>query len=135
MSCKALGISISTYYYKVKISPDEDKAIKQEIEKIIEILPESGYRTVTVLLKRKGFDINHKRTHRIMKDYGLLYSKSRRYVPATTDSKHKYWKYPNIAKCVITDNIYQLIVGDMTAYDAKGKDHFLAELMDRHNRE
>jgi putative transposase len=135
MSCKALGMNISTYYYKVKITPDEDEIIRQEIEKIIEKLPESGYRMVTVLLKRKGFKINHKRTHRIMKDYGLLCSKSRRYVPATTDSKHKYWKYPNIAKCVITDNINQVIVGDVTAYDVKGKDHFLAELMDRHNRE
>ena len=65
MSCKALDMSISTYYYKVKISPDKDKVITQEIEKIIEILPESGYRPVTVLLNRQGFGINHKRTHRI----------------------------------------------------------------------
>lgn len=135
MSCKALDMSLSTYYYKVKISPDEDEVIKQEIEKIIEILPESGYRPVTVLLKRKGFEINHKRTHRIMKESSLLCRKTKRYVPATTDSKHKYWKYPNIAKDVITDNINQVIVGDVTAYDINGKDHFLAELMDRHNRE
>ena len=36
---------------------------------------------------------------------------------------------------LITNNINQVIVGDVTAYDVKGKDHFLAELMDRHNRE
>ncbi len=135
MSCKALDMSISTYYYKVKISPDKDKVITQEIEKIIEILPESGYRPVTVLLNRQGFGINHKRTHRIMKENNLLCCKKKRYVPATTDSKHKYWKYPNIAKDIITDNINQVIVGDVTAYDINGKDHFLATLMDRHNRE
>lgn len=135
MSCKALGMSISTYYYKVKITTGEDEIIKREIEKIIETLPESGYRPVTCLLKGKGYNINHKRTHRIMKENSLLCRKSKRYVPATTDSRHKYMKYPNIAKEVITDNINQVIVGDVTAYDIKGKDHFLAELMDRHNRE
>jgi len=55
MSCKILDMSTSTFYYKVKIRPDEDEVIKQEIEKIIKLLPESGYRQVTViLLKRKG---------------------------------------------------------------------------------
>jgi len=135
MSCKALDMSISTYYYKVKIASDEDEIIKKEIEKIIEVLPESGYRPVTVLLNRKGFKVNHKRVHRIMKESGLLCNKSKRYVPATTDSRHEYMKYPNIAKDVETGDINQVIVGDVTAYDIKGKDHFLAELMDRHNRE
>jgi putative transposase len=135
MSCKALDMSISTYYYKMKINPDEDEIIKKEIEEIIEILPESGYRPVTILLKQKGFNINHKRTHRIMMESSLLCRKTKRYVPATTDSRHKYMKYPNIAKDVVTDDINQVIVGDVTAYDVKGKDHFFAELMDRHNRE
>jgi transposase InsO family protein len=135
MSCKALGMSISTYYYKVKITFNEDQIIKKEIEKIIETLPESGYRPVTVLLNRNGFEVNHKRAHRIMKENGLLCRKSKRYVHATTDSRHEYMKYPNIAKDVVTDDINQVIVGDVTAYDVKGKDHFLAQLMDRHNRE
>ena len=135
MSCKALDMSISTYYYKVKITSNEDEIIKKEIEEIIETLPESGYRPVTVLLNRKGFKINHKKTHRIMKENNLLCCKTRRYVPATTDSRHPYMKYPNIAKDVVTDDINQVIVGDVTAYDVKGKDHYLAELMDRHNRE
>jgi transposase InsO family protein len=135
MSCKALNMSISTYYYKVNITSNEDQIIKKEIEDIIETLPESGYRPVTVLLNRKGFKINHKRAYRIMKENGLLCRKSRRYVHATTDSRHEYMKYPNIAKDVVTDDINQVIVGDVTAYDVKGKDHFLAELMDRHNRE
>ncbi len=135
MSCKALAMSISTYYYKIKITSDEDKIIKKAIEDIIETLPESGYRSVTILLNRQGFKVNHKRAHRIMKESGLLCRKTKRYVPATTDSRHKYMKYPNIAKDVVTDDINQVIVGDVTAYDVKGKDHFLAELMDRHNRE
>jgi transposase InsO family protein len=136
MSCRALGMSISTYYYKPKDKQsDEDEIVKREIEKIIEALPESGYRPVTTILNRNGLKINHKRTSRIMRENGLLCRKTRRYVPATTDSRHKYLKYPNIANDIVTDNINQVVVGDVTAYDINGKDHFLAQLMDRHNRE
>lgn len=135
MSCKALDMSISTYYYKIKNKPNKDEVIKMEIEKIIEKMPESGYRPVTILLQENGFHINHKKTHRIMQENGLLCRKTKRYVPATTDSRHKYLKYPNIAKDVRTDKINQVVVGDVTAYDINGKDHFFAELMDRHNRE
>ena len=135
MSCKALGMSLSTYYYKSHATHNEDEIIKQEIEKIIEKIAESGYRPVTVILQRQGFNINHKRVNRIMRENGLSCRKTKRYVPATTDSRHKYLKYPNIAKDVITDNINQVVVGDVTAFDINGKDHFLAELMDRHNRE
>jgi transposase InsO family protein len=109
--------------------------IKQKIEKIIEIVPESGYRPVTDVLNREGCQINHKRTYRIMKENGLLCQKTKRYVSSTTESRHKYLKYPNIAKDIVTDDINQVIVGDVTAYDVKGKDHYLAALMDRDNRE
>jgi putative transposase len=34
-----------------------------------------------------------------------------------------------------TTGINQIIVGDVTAFDIQGKDHFLALLMDLHNRE
>ena len=136
MSCRALGMSISTYYYKPKDKQsDENEIVKREIEKIIEALPESGYRPVTTILNRNGLKINHKRTSRIMRENGLLCRKTRRYVPATTDSRHKYLKYPNIANDIVTDNINQVVVGDVTAYDINGKDHFFAQLMDRHNRE
>ena len=43
-------------------------------------------------------------------------------------------KYLNIAKDIETTDINQVIVGDVTAYDIKGKDHYLASLIDRHSR-
>jgi putative transposase len=125
---------MSTYYYKPKPDYHNDKSIILEIEKIIEILPESGYRPVTRILRRDGI-INHKKVHRIMRWNGLLCHKHKRFQAGTTDSRHRYRKYPNIAKNVITTNISQVIVGDVTAYDVKGKDHYCAVLTDRHNHE
>jgi putative transposase len=127
-------MSVSTYYYKPTQPENDDEIIVRKIEKIIELLPESGYRPVTTILKRDRI-INHKRVHRIMRWNGLLCRKTRRFRPGTTDSRHRYRKYPNIAKDVITTDINQVLVGDVTAYDVKGKDHYCAALMDRHNHE
>ena len=51
MSCKALGLSMSTYYYKPKPRCRiQDEAIAGEIVKITETMAESGYRPVTLVL-------------------------------------------------------------------------------------
>ena len=125
---------MSTYYYKPAFREVDDGVIVEEIEKIIEKLPESGYRPVTTILQRDRL-INHKRVYRIMSWNGLLCRKTRRFRVGTTDSRHRYLKYPDIAKDIITTDINQVIVGDVTAYDVKGKDHFCASLSDRHNHE
>jgi transposase InsO family protein len=125
---------MSTYYYKAKPQKQDDDFVVKLIHKIIEVLPESGYRPVTEVLNRDML-INHKRVYRIMSDKDLLCRKKRRFVPGTTDSRHTFLKYPNIAKDVATSDINQVIVGDVTAYDVKGKNHYCALLEDRHNRE
>lgn len=126
---------MSTYYYKSKKrSTSVDEAIVEEIREITEKMAESGYRPVTKVLQRKQ-TINHKRVQRIMRENGLLCRKTRRFRAGTTDSRHRYYKYPNIAKDFETTDINQVIVGDVTAYDVRGKDHYCASLMDRHNRE
>jgi putative transposase len=125
---------MSTYYYKSNCNDLDDESIVKEIQNIIEILPESGYRPVTTILKRDR-TINHKKVYRIMCWNGLLCSKSKRFKMGTTDSRHRYRKYPNIAKDIVTTGINQVVTGDVTAYDVKGKDHFCAALIDRHNHE
>jgi transposase InsO family protein len=126
---------MSTFYYKQRPKNNrKDASLITEIQDIIAIMPESGYRPVTTILKRTK-TINHKRVHRVMRESGLLCRKKRRFQPGTTDSRHRYKIYPNIATQFITTDINQVIVGDVTAYDVKGKDHFCATLLDRHNRE
>jgi len=129
-----MGLSVSTYYYKKIEKDSEDMMIAKKIEDYIELIPESGYRPVTVHLKRT-MQINHKKVHRIMRETNLLCRKKKKFKSKTTDSKHDLEKFKNLIKDFETTDINQLIVGDVTAYDLKGKDHFLATLMDRHNRE
>ena len=126
---------MSTYYYKAKgKNIIEDKAIADRMRQIGENLSETGYRPMTDILHREQV-INHKRVLRIMRENGLLCRRIRQFRSGTTYSRHTYYKFPNIAKNIITTDINQVIVGDVTAYDICGKDHYFASLMDRHNRE
>lgn len=128
-----MGMNISTYYYQCIEKNSEDKVISEKIEKYIELMPESGYRPTTAFLN-KSMVINHKKVNRIMRDFNLLCRKKRKFNTKTTDSGHGLKKYINIAKEIETTDINQVIVGDVTAYDVRGKDHFLASLIDRHSR-
>ena len=69
----------SSYYeWKIKLEQliDKDEQIKEEIKTIVEASKgRYGYRRVTLVLKNKGFKINHKRVLRIMREESLLCSK------------------------------------------------------------
>jgi transposase InsO family protein len=72
---KILELSKSSYYYTVKVleRDDEDKEIKERITSIYnENKGRYGYRRITLVLKRQGEAINHKRVKRLMKVLGLF---------------------------------------------------------------
>ncbi|MDU5989503.1 MAG: IS3 family transposase [Anaerococcus vaginalis] len=61
---------------KLSNPEDKDKEVKDEIKTIVEASKcRYGYRRVTMVLKNKGFNINHKRVLRIMIEESLLCSK------------------------------------------------------------
>jgi hypothetical protein len=54
-SCNALEIAVSTYYYRSGVGEAkaaQNAEIRREIEAIVELLPQSGYRPVTIVLRR-----------------------------------------------------------------------------------
>ena len=78
-SCKALGVSRSSYYSfkkhkkKEKSQKVSDVLVLEKIKSIKAEDPFWGYRRVTAWLRqREGLLINHKAVRKIMKDNGLL---------------------------------------------------------------
>ena len=72
---KIADVAKSTYFYHIKNMYKVDK-IEEEIKKqITSIFNENkgryGYRRITLELKNKGFNVNHKKVQRIMKELGL----------------------------------------------------------------
>lgn len=133
----------SSYYeWKIKLEQpiDKDKQIKEEIKTIVEASKgRYGYRRVTLVLKNKGFKINHKRVLRIMREESLLCSKFK-----TRSRKYSSYK-GQIGK--VADNIVnrqfraskpnQLWLTDVTEFRIKGQEKkiYLSPILDIYNSE
>lgn len=69
-----------------------------------------------------------------MREKRLNCRKKRTFHPPTTDSKHGLKKYPNLLLQPENKGL-PTIVGDVTYFDVRGKNHYCAHLLDLTNRE
>jgi transposase InsO family protein len=69
-ACALVGISRSLLRYVGRRREDE-AALTEEIHRLAVSNSRYGYRRITVLLKREGWEVNRKRVHRIWKSEGL----------------------------------------------------------------
>jgi putative transposase len=68
-ACMVLHFARSTYYYKSKA--DWQAALRMRIKEIAAVRVRYGYRRIHVLLRREGWQINHKRVYRLYSEEGL----------------------------------------------------------------
>lgn len=111
-----MNISPSTYYYRTKNSAEKEafeSKLKERIEKIVEEFPGYGRRRVTKQLHREHYRVNHKRVGRLMREMGVVCKQPRAY-RVTTNSKHKFPRYPNLIKDIIPTAPNQIWVADIT---------------------
>lgn len=81
-----VGIPEATYHYHIEHwgKEDRDQPLKDAIEQLfIDSEERYGYKRITGELKKLGYDINHKKVYRLMKEMGLkcvkFIQKSRKY--------------------------------------------------------
>jgi putative transposase len=92
-----------------------------------------GYRRVTAELQHQGVVVNHKRVSRLMRADNLLAVRKRRYV-FTTDSRHGYAVYSNLAARLPLNGINRLWVADITYVRLREVFLYLAIVMDAYSR-
>ena len=64
--CQTLGFNRSSFYYHPQEDPSED-LLRSEIEKLAGRYPRYGYRRITQLLLRMGYNVETRRVARLMK--------------------------------------------------------------------
>ena len=69
-ACRVVGQPRNTQRYERK-QPMKDRALTADIHRLARSEPRAGYRGVTRLLRREGWQLNEKRVHRIWKQEGL----------------------------------------------------------------
>ena len=78
------------YRYDPKAeTPEDDLDLREDIQKIALELPYYGRPRITAELKHRGWEVNHKRVGRIMREDNLLCLRRRKFV-VTTDSNHRF---------------------------------------------
>ena len=96
-------------------------------------MPSYGWPRITAELKRRGWEVNHKRVYRIMREDNLLCLRRRKFV-VTTDSNHDRPVYPNLARGMVLTGINQLWVADITYIRLETEFVYLAVVLDAFSR-
>jgi len=135
--CLLAAVSRAGYYRFLSPSADtdeEDSRLRDAIQRAAIGSRHYGYRRITQVLRAQGWEVNHKRVARVMREDSLLAIGKRRFVPQTTDSEHDFEVALNVARRLIATAIDQLWVADITYVRLAQVDVFLAVVMDAFSR-
>ena len=133
---KISGLKRSTYYYHLKASKvDKYEVEKEEIKEIFEVNKQRyGYRRILLVLRQKGYVINHKTVLKLMKSLNLK-GKQRR-------SKYKSYRgevgkvAPNILnRDFETSKAYEKLATDVTEFNVCNEKVYLSPILDLYNNE
>jgi len=132
-----MKLSSSSFYYKPRVkSPEWMKAeadLRDRIEAICLGFPRYGYRRVTHQLKREGKQVNHKKVLRLMRESDLLCRVKRKRVK-TTNSRHRFPRYPNLIKGMVISRLNQVWLSDITYIRIRTGFVYLAAILDAFSR-
>ena len=107
--------------------------LRDAIQRIALEMPSYGRPRITAELRRRGWPVNAKRVHRIMREDNLLCLRRRKFI-LTTDSRHGLPIYPNLAGKMTLTNVNQLWVADITYIRLESEFVYLAVVLDAFSR-
>jgi len=129
-------VSRSGYYRfdeDARVRADPDMDLRDAIQRIALEWPSYGRPRITRELRRRGWTVNAKRVHRLLREDNLLCVRKRKFV-VTTDSNHGRKVYPNLARDLVPTGVDQLWRADIT-YIRLGEEFvFLAVVLDAFSR-
>jgi len=134
--CRLARVSRAGYYRHWQASAPRQEAagLQHAIQRLALAHRHYGYRRIAAELHRDGWQANHKRVLRLMREDNLLCLKRRPFVPMTTDSKHGWRVVPNLARDIELTGLNQLWVADITYVHLKEAFAYLAIVLDAFSR-
>ena len=133
--CAMTGLSRANYYRwcAPRVVTPVEMELRDELQRVALEWPVYGYRRITRELQDRGFDVNHKRVLRMMREDNLLCVRQRAFI-TTTDSRHNLPVYPNLARSVEPSAVNQLWVADLTYVRLRTEFIYLAVVLDAYSR-
>lgn len=134
-ACRLAGVSRAGYYRAwMEHEPRAaETGVRDRIQQISLAHRFYGTRRIMEALRAEGVVINRKRVQRLMRLDNLLALRKRRFV-TTTDSRHTYAVYPNLAEGVEPTAPNQLWRADLTYIRLRESFVYLAVILDAYSR-
>jgi transposase InsO family protein len=121
------------YRFDENARPDRDMDLRDAIQRMALEWPSYGRPRITAELRRRGWTVNAKRVHRLLREDNLLCVRKRKFV-VTTDSNHGRKVYPNLARDLVLTGVDQLWRADITYIRLREEFVFLAVILDSFSR-
>jgi transposase InsO family protein len=134
--CALAGVSRAGYYrsWRASAPRQEETGARDAVQRLALGHRHYGHRRIAALLRRDGWCINKKRVLRLMRADNLLCLRKRAFVPPTTDSRHRWRVYPNLAWRLRPMALNQLWVADITYVRLAEEFAYLAVVLDAFSR-
>ena len=134
--CRLSDVSRASYYrhWQASAPRQEEVGLRDAIQRLALAHRRYGYRPIGALLRREGWQANHKRVLRLMREDNLLALRRGAFVPATTDSRHGWRVVPNLARGMELTGLDQLWVADITYVHLAEEFAYLAVILDAFSR-
>jgi len=134
--CALAQVSRAGYYrhWQASAPRAEETAVRDQVQRLALANRHYGHRRIAALLAREGWSVNKKRVLRLMRQDNLLCLRRRAFVPPTTDSRHAWRIYPNLAWRLAPSTTNQLWVADITYVRLAEQFAYLAVVLDAFSR-
>jgi putative transposase len=134
--CELAGVSRAAFYRRWgETAPREEEThLRDVVQRLALANRYYGYRRIGALLRREGWSVNHKRLSRIMREDNLLCLKKPLFKPPTTNSRHGWRVWPNLARHLAPMATNQLWVADITYVRLAEAFVYLAVILDAFSR-
>lgn len=134
--CALVEVSRAGYYrhWRASAPAVEETALRGRVQELALAHRHYGYRRLGPLLRREGWQVNHKRVLRLLREDNLLCLRRKTFVPATTDSRHGWKVWPNLARRLVPTTTNQLWVADITYIRLAEAFVYLAVVLDAYSR-
>ncbi len=134
--CRLAQVSRAVFYRRWHESAPraEETALRDRLQRLCIENRHYGYRRIAALLRRDEWVINHKRVLRLMREDNLLCLRKPLFRPATTDSRHGWRVWPNLARHLVPTAVNQLWVADITYVRLAEAFVYLAVILDAFSR-
>jgi putative transposase len=129
--CELLGVHRSRLYYEPARESVENLELMRLIDEQYLKTPFWGSRNMTVFLESKGYQVNRKRTQRLMRQMGLAAIAPG---PSTSRPAPGHKRYPYLLRDVVIDRPNQVWSSDITYVPLQGGFLFLVAVLDWYSR-